>query len=155
MADLEKADTQTLARLKSDMKDAMRARESERLTTIRMLLAALKNKQIDARRELNEEDIVTVLATEAKKRREAAESFRGGDRLELAEKEEAELVVIESYLPQQLSEDEVNAIIDELIASTGAESKRDMGKVMGPLMGRIKGQFDGGRAKDLVMAKLP
>lgn len=155
MADLEKADTQTLARLKSDMKDAMRARESDRLNTIRMLLAALKNKQIDAQRDLDEDDIVTVLATEAKKRREAAESFRNGDRLELAEKEEAELVVIESYLPQQLAEDEVNAIIDELIASSGAESKRDMGKVMGPLMGRIKGQFDGGRAKDLVMAKLP
>lgn len=148
------AEPQTLTTLKSDMKDAMKARESERLGTIRMLISALKNKQIDLGRELTDEDVVTVLATEAKKRREAADSFRQGDRVELAEKEESELVVIEAYLPRQLSEDEVAAIVDELIASTGAEKKSDMGKIMGPLMGRIKGQFDGGRAKDIVMSKL-
>ena len=148
-------EAETLARLKTDMKDAMRAKEADRLNTIRMLLAALKNKQIDVQRDLTEDDIVGVLSTEAKKRREAADSFRQGNRLELAEKEDAELEVIEGYLPQQLSEEEVAAIVDELIAETGASSKRDMGKIMGPLMGRIKGQFDGGRAKDIVMAKLP
>src|SRR5690606_4792254 len=139
MADQEQADTQTLARLKTDMKDAVRARASDRLNTIRMVLSALKNKQIEAQRELNEDDIVTVLATAAKQRREAAASCHPGGRTELAEKEEAEPGVIESDLPQQLSEEEVGAIVDELIASAGAESKRDMGKIMGPLMGRIKG----------------
>ncbi len=148
------AEADTLTRLKTDMKTAMKARDSERLTTIRMLISALKNKQIDLGRDVTEDEIVTVLSTEAKKRREAAESYRGGGRDELADKEEAELVVIEDYLPRQLSEEEVGAIVDELIASTGAESKSDMGKVMGPLMGRIKGQFDGGAAKDIVMSKL-
>ena len=95
-----------------------------------------------------------MLATEAKKRREAADAFRNGGRDELADKEEAELVVIADYLPQQLNEDEVAAIVDELIASTGAAQKSDMGKIMGPLMGRIKGQFDGGAAKNIVMSKL-
>lgn len=148
------AEAQTFTRLQTDMKEAMKARDAERLSTIRMLISSLKNKQIDLRRDLTEDEIVTVLATEAKKRREAADSFRSGNRDELADKEEAELVVIEGYLPKQLTEDEVGAIVDELIASTGAQQKSDMGKVMGPLMGRIKGQFDGGRAKDIVMSKL-
>lgn len=148
------AEAQTFTRLQTDMKEAMKARDAERLSTIRMLISSLKNKQIDLRRDLTEDEIVTVLATEAKKRREAADSFRSGNRDELADKEEAELVVIGGYLPKQLTEDEVGAIVDELIASTGAQQKSDMGKVMGPLMGRIKGQFDGGRAKDIVMSKL-
>lgn len=147
-------EARTFTQLQTDMKDAMRAKDAERLSAIRMLVSSLRNKQIDLRRDLTEEDIVSVLATEAKKRREAADSFRSGGRDELADKEEAELVVIAEYLPKQLSDDEVSAIVDELIASTGAQAKSDMGKVMGPLMGRIKGQFDGGRAKDIVMSKL-
>lgn len=148
------AEAQTFTKMQADMKDAMRAKDADRLSAIRMLVSSLKNKQIDLRRDLTEEEITAVLATEAKKRREAAESFRAGDRVELAEKEEAELRVIEEYLPKQLTEAEVGAIVDELIASTGAAQKSDMGKVMGPLMGRIKGQFDGGRAKEIVMSKL-
>lgn len=148
------AEAQTFTQLQADMKDAMRAKDADRLSAIRMLVSSLRNKQIDLRRDLTEEDIVDVLATEAKKRREAADSFRSGGRDELADKEEAELVVIAEYLPKQLSEAEVSAIIDELMASTGATQKSDMGKIMGPLMGRIKGQFDGGAAKNIVMSKL-
>ena len=148
------AEAQTFTQLKSDMKDAMRAKDADRLGAIRMLVSSLNNKQIDLRRDLTEEDIVTVLSTEAKKRREAAEAYRNGGRDELADKEEAELAVIAAYLPKQLTEDEVAAIVDELIASTGASQKSDMGKIMGPLMGRIKGQFDGGAAKNIVMSKL-
>ncbi len=148
------AEAQTFTQLQADMKDAMRAKDADRLSAIRMLVSSLRNKQIDLRRDLTEEDIVDVLATEAKKRREAADSFRSGGRDELADKEEAELVVIAEYLPKQLSEAEVSAIIDELMVSTGATQKSDMGKIMGPLMGRIKGQFDGGAAKNIVMSKL-
>ena len=148
------AEAETFTRLKSDMKQAMKAKETERLSTIRMLLSSLQNEQINKGDDLTEEEITAVLATEAKKRREAADSYREGDRDELADKEEAELVVIEDYLPKQLSEDEVAEIVDELIEQTGAETKSDMGKIMGPLMGRIKGQFDGSRAKDIVMSKL-
>lgn len=148
------AEAETFTQMKSDMKDAMRAKDSERLGTIRMLISSLKNKQIDLKRDLTEEEIVSVLATEAKKRREAADAFRDGGRDEQADKEEAELVFIEAYLPKQLSDDEVGDIVDELIEKTGASTKADMGKIMGPLMGRIKGQFDGSKAKDIVMSKL-
>lgn len=148
------AEAQTYTQLQADMKTAMKAKDAERLSAIRMLVSSLRNKQIDLQRDLTEEDIVSVLATEAKKRREAAESFRSGGRDELADKEEAELVILQEYLPKQLSEDDVAVIVDELIASTGAQKKSDMGKIMGPLMGRIKGQFDGGRAKSIVMSKL-
>ncbi len=147
-------EAQTFTQLKSDMKEAMKAKETDRLSTIRMLISSLKNEQIDRGRDLTEEEITGVLATEAKKRREAAESYRDGGRDELADKEEAELRVIEDYLPKQLSDEEVGEIVDELIEQTGAETKSDMGKIMGPLMGRIKGQFDGSRAKDIVMSKL-
>lgn len=148
------AEAQTFTQIKSDMKTAMKARDAERLGAIRLLISALNNQQIEVQRDLTEDDILGVLATEAKKRRESADSFREHDRIELAEKEEAELAVIEAYLPKQLTDDEVGAIIDELIASSGAAGPSDMGRVMGPLMGRIKGRFDGARAKDLVLAKL-
>lgn len=144
----------TMEQLQADMKAAMKARESEKLGTIRMLISSLKNAQIDAGGELSEDDIVGVLSTEAKKRREAAQAYREGDRLELAEKEEAELVVVEHYLPKQLSDDEIAALVDEVIAKTGASTKADMGKVMGPIMGKVKGQADGSKVKEIVMSKL-
>jgi uncharacterized protein YqeY len=148
------AEAQTFTQLKADMKEAMKAKQADRLSTIRMLISSLKNKQIDVGHDLSEKEITSVLATEAKKRREAAESYRSGGRDELADKEEAELLVIEGYLPKQLSEDEVADIVDQLIAQTGASTKSDMGKIMGPLMGRIKGQFDGSKAKNIVLSKL-
>lgn len=145
----------THAKMKEDMKTAMKAREKDRLQTIRMLLSSLKNAEIELQRELTEEDILDVLSTEAKKRRESAKAYRDGDRLELAEQEEAELVVIADYLPEPLSDEEVGAIVEEVMAEVGASSKRDMGKVMGPVMARVKGRFDGSRVKDIVLAKLP
>ena len=148
------AEAQTFTQMKEDMKDAMRAKAADRLGTIRMLISSLQNKQIDLKRDLTEADIVSVLATEAKKRREASESFRDNGREELADKEDYELTVIEGYLPAQLNEDDVAAIIDEIMASTGATAKSDMGKVMGPLMSLIKGQFDGGKARNILMSKL-
>ena len=144
----------SMAQMKEDMKTAMKARESERVQTIRMLLSALKNEQINLGHEPNEDEIVSVLATEAKKRREAVDAYREGGRDELADKEEAELAVIESYLPAQLDDAEVEQMVDDLIAKTGASTKADMGKVMGGLMPQLKGRYDGSKAKDIVMSKL-
>lgn len=148
------SEAQTFIRMKEDMKDAMRAKEAEKLGTIRMLISSLKNKAIDLRRELTEEEIVDVLSTESKKRREAIEMYRNGGREDLAEKEEAELVVIGNYLPTPLTEDEVLAMIDAAMAATGAATKKDMGKVMGVMVPQTKGRFDGSKIKDLVMSKL-
>ena len=149
------AEAATFVTMQEDMKDAMRAKDSERLGAIRLLISSLKNKKIDLRRDLTEEDILEVLSTEAKKRREAAQAYRDGARQELADKEEFELTVIARYLPQPLSQDEVVALIVEAIASTGAASRKDMGKVMGVVMPQTKGRFDGAKIKDLVMAQLP
>lgn len=148
-------EAQTWVRLHDDMKDAMRAREADKLGTIRMLISTLKNKRIELRQDLTEEEIVDVLSTEVKKRREAAEMYRKGDRADLADKEESEIVIIQNYLPAQLSEADVAAIVEAVIAETGASSKKDMGKVMGPVVAQTKGRFDGSKIKDIVMAKLP
>lgn len=145
---------QTVEQLKTDMKSAMKSREKLRLQTIRSLLASLKNAQIAKQGELSEDDVLGVLSTEAKKRRESQEAFAQAGRTDLAEQESAELKVIQDYLPAQLTDAEVNEMIDETIAQTGASSKADMGKVMGWLMPQLKGRFDGSRVKDLVLAKL-
>jgi len=143
-----------LETMRSNMREAMKAREAERLGTIRLLLASINGVEKDKGRELTDEEVTDILTTEAKKRREAAAAYRDGHRLELAEKEDGELEVILTYLPKQLTDEEVGAIVDEVIASTGASSKAEMGKVMGPVMARVKGRFDGSRVKDIVMAKL-
>jgi len=148
------AEAETYVQMQSDMKDAMRARDAERRDTLRMLISVLKNKKIEVQRDLTEEDILSVLSTEAKKRRESAQAYHDGDRPELAAKEEAELVIIEEYLPQQLTDDEALEIVKQAIADTGASSKRDMGKVMGKVMPQFKGRYDGSKVKDLVLANL-
>lgn len=148
------AETETIQQLKADMKAAMKAREKDKLQTIRMLLSSLKNARIDKGDDLDEQDVINVLSTEAKKRREAAEQYADGGRDELAKKEEAELKVIEEYLPPQMTDDEAEALVDEAIESTGASSKADMGKVMGYVMPKIKGRYDGSKMKDIVLGKL-
>jgi uncharacterized protein len=146
--------SQIFEQIQEDTKTAMKARNTEEATALRMLTSALKNKQIDLRRELTDEDVIDALATEAKKRREAADAYRGGGRDELADKEEREVVLVERYLPTQLSDEEAGQLVDDAIAKTGAESKRDMGKVMGIVMPQIKGRYDGTRLKDIVLSKL-
>lgn len=151
------AEQSTIATLKADMKAAMRAKEKERLSVIRMLISSLKNKAIDLKidvDDISEEIVVAVFSTEAKKRRESAQAYRDADREELAAKEDAELAVITQYLPEQLSDDEVRELVKEVIAEVGAETKRDMGKVMGKMMPKVKGRFDGSKVKDLVLEQL-
>lgn len=140
--------------IQSDTKDAMRARDTESTTALRMLTSSLKNREIEIRRPLTDDDIVGILTTEAKKRREAAQAYRTGDRTELAEKEERELAIIQKYLPAQLTDDEAAQIVAETIAEVGAESKKDMARVMGAVMPKLKGVYDGSKVKDLVMQKL-
>ncbi len=149
------AEAPTYLKLKDDMKTAMKAREKDRLQTIRMLISSLNNAKIELQRDLTEEDIVNVFSTEAKKRRESAKAYRDGDRPELADKEDAELEVITEYLPAQLTDEEVGAIVEAVVAEVGATSKRDMGKVMGKVIPQVKGRFDGARVKDIVLSKLP
>ncbi len=148
------AEAPTFIRMKEDMKDAMRAKDADRLGSIRMLISALKNKAIDLRRDVTEEEILEIMATEAKKRRESIDLYTTGERPDLVAKEEADLVVIAAYLPEPLSEAEVVKMIEEIIAETGASTKKDIGKVMGKIVSLTKGRFDGGQIKDLVMARL-
>ena len=119
-----------------------------------MLISSLDNARIELQRDLTEEDILEVLATEAKKRRESSQAYREGNRAELADKEDAELEVINEYLPEQLSDEEVGQLVEQTIAEVGASSKRDMGKVMGQVIPQVKGRFDGNRVKEIVLAKL-
>ena len=148
------ADAKTFLQLKDDMKTAMKAREKVKLGTIRMLISALKNKAIDLRADLTEEDVIAVLTSEGKKRRDSIELYRKGEREDLAEIEEVELALILTYLPKQLTDEEVAVMVDEVIAQTGASAKSDMGKVMGAMMPKVKGLYDGKKVKALVMSKL-
>ena len=136
--------------LNSDMKDAMRAKESLRLMTIRQLRGAIKNKEIELGRSLVDDEILGVITTQVKQRREAAQMYRDNQRDELATKEEAELAVLQAYLPAQLDEAALRVLITEIISSVGADSPRDMGKVMGPVMAKTRGCADGKLVNQLV-----
>jgi uncharacterized protein YqeY len=135
-------------RLRSDLTTAMKARDELRSSTLRMVLTAVTNAEVAGKqaRELTDDDIIGVLTTEAKKRREAAEAFGDAGREEQAAKERAEAAVIADYLPEQLSAEEISALVTEAIEETGAapDGMRAMGKVMGVLTPRTKGRADGG-----------
>ena len=146
---------QTLAdRISGDLTAAMKAKDELRLSTLRMVRSAMQYAQVEKRAELSDEDVIGVLSRQAKQRRESAEEFRKGGRPELAAKEEAEAVIIAEYLPQQLGEAELRALVAEAIAATGAASAKDLGKVMGWLSPKTKGRADGRQVSDLVRAAL-
>lgn len=128
--------------LQDDMKSAMRARDKERLTVIRMVLAAVKQHEIDDGVALEEPGVLAVIEKMVKQRRDAETQYRDADRPELADAEAAEIAVLEHYLPAQLSEAELDRIIDGAISDAGASSMKDMGQVMGQLKPRIQGQAD-------------
>lgn len=135
-------------RLRADLTAAIKGRDEVRSSTLRMLLTAITNAEVAGKeqRELSDDDIIGVLSTEAKKRREAATAFDDGGRVEMAEKERAEAVVIADYLPEALSDEEIARIVTDAIAQTGAagEGMRAMGKVMGLVTPQVKGRADGG-----------
>jgi uncharacterized protein YqeY len=136
------------------MRDAMRARDERRTSTLRMAMAAAHNRQIELGRALTDEETVEVLGRQLKQRRESVEQFRAGGREERAEAEEAEAAILAEFLPEQLGEDELRAMVDEAVTSTGASTPADMGKVMGALMPSTKGRADGKVVSDLVRQRL-
>ena len=136
------------------MKESMRAMDSLRLNTIRQIRTSVKNKEIDDRRELSDQEIIGVISTLVKQRKESTQLYREGDRPDLAEKEEQEMAVLQEFLPAQLGEEEIRSIIEEAIAETGAASMKDMGKVMKVVTGRTLGRADGRLVSDLVKVRL-
>lgn len=141
-------------RLTQDMKDAMKAQDKLRLGVVRMLLSELKKKAIDDRAELDDAAEIALVQKAVKQRREAAEAFDKGGRADSAEQERAEAAILEAYLPEQLSDEELSAAVKELVDETGASGPSDMGKLMGPLMKRFAGRLDGNRARQAVQAAL-
>lgn len=140
--------------LKSAQKDAMRAKEKLRLGTIRMALAAIKQKEIDEQITLDDATILAVLTKMVKQRQDAAAQFDAADRKELADKEREEITYIEDFLPQPLTDDELNTLIDDAMASTGASGMQDMGKVMGVLKPKVQGRADMGALSGKIKARL-
>ncbi|WP_407495308.1 GatB/YqeY domain-containing protein [Pseudooceanicola sp. MF1-13] len=146
-------------RVNTALKQAMKDRDAERLSTLRLINAAIKDRDIAARGEgsedgVDEATVLAILGKMVKQRQESARAYEEGGRIDLAEQERHEITYIEEFLPRQLNEDETSAAVDEAIAETGAESIRDMGKVMGALKSKYTGQMDFAAAGPLVKEKL-
>ena len=140
--------------LNDAMKEAMKAKDSLRLNAIRLIKTAVKNREIDERRELGEQEVIAVLSSLVKQRKESAQVYRENGRPELAEKEELELAVIQGFLPTQLDEAGIRQLIEAALAETGAASPKDMGKVMKIVSAQTLGRADGKLVSELVKARL-
>jgi uncharacterized protein len=143
-----------IGRIEEEMRDAMRARDADRRDTLRLILSSLKGAEKELQRPLSDDEELQVLQRERKKRVEAAEAFRSGGRAEQAASEERELAVLEEFMPEPLSEDELEAIVDDVIAEVGATSMRDLGRVMADVMPQVSGRADGSMVSQLVREKL-
>jgi len=141
-------------RITEDMKAAMRAADKERLSTIRMVQAAIKQREVDERIMLDDGQVIAVLEKMVKQRRESVVQFEQGGRADLADKERAEIALLQGYLPTQLSDAEIDGIIREAIAATGATSVKDMGKVMGAVKAKAAGRADMGAVSARIKAAL-
>ena len=143
-----------LETLKEAQKDAMRAKDKLRLGTIRMTLAAVKQREIDERIELTDGDVLAIITKMVKQHKDAAQQFTAAERNDLADIEYAEIVILESFLPQPLTADEINELISAAMVATGAAGMQDMGKVMGMLKPQLQGRADMGQVSGLIKAKL-
>jgi uncharacterized protein YqeY len=141
-------------RIEGEVKDAMLARDAVRRDALRLILNSLRSAEKDLQRPLSGDEELQVLQRERKRRNEAAEAFRAGGREEQAAQEEAELAVLEEFMPEPLSEDELERIVDDAIAETGATSLRDMGRVMADVMPQVAGRADGSAVGQIVREKL-
>ncbi|HCE86330.1 MAG TPA: aspartyl-tRNA amidotransferase [Candidatus Jacksonbacteria bacterium] len=144
-----------LDKIQNDIKDAMRAKDELRLSVLRMLSSAIHNREIEKKTksgepELSDEEILAVIRSEVKKRRDAVDGFTKGGRMDMAEKEQAESKILESYLPQELSDEEIEKIVKEVIMSMGEVTAKDFGKVMGMVIKKIGGQAGGNRVSAMV-----
>jgi uncharacterized protein YqeY len=142
-------------KVRADMTAAMKAQEKERLSTLRMLQSALKNEQINVGHELSDEEAMTIIRKAVKQRLDSIEQYTNAGRTELADKERSEMTLLQTYLPPELSEEEIETGLREIIASTGAQSKKDMGKVMKEATARFKGRVDMKKIQELVARLLP
>ncbi len=143
-----------LKKLQEEMKAAMKSGDKERLSTIRMLISEVKKVQIDQKKELSDEEIIQILQRYAKQRKESIKQYKEAGREDLAEKEERELKIVQEFLPEQLSEEEIQKIVEEAIQETGASSMKDMGKVMKVVMEKVKGRAEGSVVSSIVKQKL-
>jgi hypothetical protein len=141
-------------RITEDMKNAMRAGEKERLATIRLALAAIKQREVDERIQLDDTQVLTALEKMIKQRKESIAQFQAGGRADLVAKEQAEIAVLQGYMPAQMNDAEIDALIAEAIAATGAASIKDMGKVMGLVKGKAQGRADMGQVGARIKQKL-
>ena len=140
--------------LKEAQKDAMRAKDKLRLSTIRMALAAVKQREVDERITLTDADVLAILTKMVKQRKDAAEQFDAADRKDLSDNERAEITIIESFLPSPLTDDEISALIEQAMTETGASGMQDMGKVMSWLKPKVQGRADMGPLSGKIKAKL-
>ena len=141
-------------RVNEDVKVAMKAREAERLGTLRLLTAAMKQREVDERITLDDAGVIAVIEKMLKQRKDSVEQYEKAGRQELADAEKREMAILSAYLPQQLAEAEIAAIVAEAVAATGAKGPADMGKVMGVVKPKLAGRADMGRVSALVKAKL-
>ncbi len=130
-------------KLQTDVKDALKAGNAEKRMVLGMVLAAIKNKEIEKRDELNDDDMIAVIASEIKKRKDSVEQFEKGGRPELAAQESHEIEILMAYMPEQISEDEIKTEVEKAIKEIGASGPKDMGKVIGAVMAKVKGKADG------------
>jgi uncharacterized protein YqeY len=140
--------------LNESMKTAMKARDDLRLSAVRMVRSMVKNREIDLKKELNDQDVIEIISTLVKQRRESIRMYREGNRPDLVEKEEAELEILLGFLPAQLSTAEIEALVDKIISETGAQGAKDMGRVMKALTPLTSGKTDGKTVSDTVKQKL-
>lgn len=141
-------------RLREDVKEAMKAKETLRLSTLRLLNSAIKNKEIDTRKELDDAGVMDIMATAVKQRRDSIEQYSKAGRTDLADQESAELAIIQAYMPEQLGQEQIDALVRETAAEVGAEGPKDMGKLMKALMPKVKGRADGKVVGEVVKAVL-
>jgi uncharacterized protein len=143
-----------IAKLEDELKQAMVARDADRRNALRLILDSLRSAEKELQRPLHDDEELQVLQRERKRRQEAAEAFRGGGREEQAQAEERELAVLQEFMPEPLSEDELEEIVDDAIAEVGATSMRDIGRVMADVMPQVAGRADGSAVSQLVREKL-
>ncbi len=141
-------------RILQDMKEAMKARDSLRLSTLRLLVSEIKNREIDAKDELKNDEVVALIQKAVKQRQDSISQYEKGGRQDLADKEKEEKEILKAYLPEELSQEELLAIIEEAISATGVSSPREMGKVMKEVMPKVRGRADGKLVNELVRERL-
>lgn len=140
--------------IEKDLIESMKEKDENTLSVLRMLKSAIKNKEIETKKELEDTDITAVIQSQIKSRRDSVEMYEKADRKELAEKEKTEIEILQKYLPEQMSEEDIRGIVQKAVSDTGAAGIQDMGKVMGKIMPEVKGKADGSMVSNIVKEEL-